>query len=168
MTGIEAALSPVDELERDKSYAGNRKWAEIFGIQADLDFSMRELTMMSMKMAKPRKAIELMVEVLHVNIPIDALEAAQRQGRIAYPRYEVLAPMIWMQVSKQLSEPISTLKSIHENRELSHQSLLSQLVPMIMKALHMPTTASGLAVIFALMFAKMEFNAFSDEDDSIE
>ena len=164
MEAIDAALNPVGELEKDKSYTGNKKWAEAFGIHADLNLSLKELTLLSMKAAKPRKAINLIAEVLTMNIPIDALEAAQSQGKIALPRYDAMARMIWVQTRKRLSEPISARKELYEQRKVTDQSLLAELTPMIMKALNIPTSASGFAVIVVLMVAKIEFNAFSDEN----
>jgi hypothetical protein len=174
MEAIDAALNPVSELERDKNYTGNKKWAEAFGIHADLNLSLKELALLSMKVAKPRKAIDLMAEVLTMNIPIDVLEAAQSQGKTAwgkspvplFPRYEAMARMIWVQTRKRLSEPISARKELYEQRKVTAQSLLAELIPVIMKTLDIPTAASGFAAILALMVAKIEFNAFSDENEA--
>lgn len=166
MEAIDAALEAIDELQGDSSYAGDEKWAEAFGIHAALDLSLKELTFLSMKMAKPREAIDLIAEVLAMNMPIDALEAAQKQGETVFPRYEMIARMTWVQTREQLSELISIREGVHEQRKVSDQSLLAELVHEIMKTLHIPTAASGFGVILALMVAKTEFNAFSDENES--
>jgi|GEM_PF-1957037 len=166
MEAIDAALKPVGELERDSNYAGSEKWTEAFGIHAPMNLSLKELTLLSMKLAKPRQATDVITEILAMNIPIDALEAVQKQGRVAFPRYEAIAGMVWLQARKRLSEPISARKELYRQRKVTDQSLLAELTPMIMKVLDIPTAASGFAVILALMVAKMELNAFSDEDET--
>lgn len=166
MQGTEAALKPVNELERNNGYTGNEKWAEVFGIQAPLNLSLKELTLLSMKIARPREAVTLMAEVLAMNVPIDAIEVVQSKGKIGSPNYKAIARMIWVRTRTRLSELISVRKEIHEQRKTSDQALLAELAPMIMKALRIPTTASGFAVILALIVAKMEFNAFSDENET--
>lgn len=163
MEAIDAALRPLGELARDSSYRGDEKWAEAFGIHAPLNLSLKELTLLSMKIAKPREATHLITEILAMNIPIDALEVAQKQGKIHLPRYEDIARIVWAQTRKRLSELISVRKELHKQRKVTDQSLLAELTPMIIKALHIPMTASGFAVILALMVAKVEFDAFSDE-----
>jgi hypothetical protein len=101
-----------------------------------------------------------------MNIPIDALEAVQKQGKVTFPRYEAIARVIWVQTRKRLSEFISVRKELYEQRKVTDQSLLAELVPMTMKALNIPIAASGFAIILALMVAKMEFNAFSNENEA--
>ena len=161
---IEAVFKQLNELERNSNYTGDEKWARVFGIQAPLNLNLKELTLLSMKLVKPRKAIHIMAEILAMNIPVDALEIIQKQGKTSLPRYEAIAQMIWVQTRERLSEPISIRKEEYEKRKVSEQSLLAEMVPMIMKALSIPITASGFAIILALMVAKVEFNAFSDED----
>jgi len=165
MQGIDAALKSVSELERDNAYTGNQKWAEVFGIQSPLNLSLKELTLLSMEVARPREAVTLTAEVLAMNVSIDAIEIAQSKGKIGSPNYKAIARMIWVRTRSQLSESISTRKEIHGQRKTSDQALLAELVPMIMRAFHIPTTASGFAVILALIIAKMEFNAFSEENE---
>ncbi len=167
MEAIDAALKPVDELERDKNYTGNEEWAEAFGIHSALNLSLKELALLSMKAVKPREAIELIAEVVSMNVPIDALEAAQNKGKSAFPNYKAIARMIWVKTQNRLAEPVSVQKEIHKQRKLSDQSLLADLVAVIMKILQMPITASGFAVLLALVIAKMEFNAFSDDEVGI-
>jgi len=163
---IDAALKPLNDLERDKNYTGSLKWAEAFGIHADLDLSLKEVTLLSMRMGKSREAVDVIAEVLAINVPIDAIEAAQNKGKAAFPNYKVIARMIWVKAKELLSEPLSVHKETYEGRKPSHQKLLAELVPAIVRTLNIPTTAFGFAVILALVVAKMEFNAFSDEENS--
>ena len=160
---MEAAIASAADLETDQSYTGDAKWAEVFGIRSPLAFNLKELTILSMKMEIPRSSIELMAEILAMNIPIDALEAAQSRGKSAFPNYKVMARVIWVRVKERLSEPISALKEVHEQRKRSDQWLVIDLMLMIMKTLHVPVSAAGLAVILAIMIAKTDFNAFSGE-----
>ena len=157
------AIESVNDLKADQNYKGNEKWAEMFGIQSPLGLNLKELTILSMKMEKPRLSMELMAEILAMNISIDALEAAQSRGKSAFPNYKVMARIIWVKVKEQLSEPISTLKELHEQRRQSDQWLVIDIMLMIMKALNIPVSAAGFAVILALMIAKTDFNAFSEE-----
>ena len=163
---IDAALKPLNDLERDADYTGNAKWAEAFGIHSDLDLSLKEVTLLSMRMGKSREAVDVIAEVLAINVPIDAIEAAQNKGKAAFPNYKVIARMIWVKARELLSEPLSVQRETYEGRKPSHQTLLAELVPAIVRALNIPTTAFGFAVILALVVAKMEFNAFSDEESS--
>jgi len=165
MEAVDAALKPVDELERNRDYTGSANWAEVFGIQSSLDLSLKEATFLSMKVVRPREAVDLIAEILAMNVPIDALEAAQNKGKSAFPNYKAIARMIWVKTRSRLSEPIAIQKEIHTQRKLPVQSLLAELTAMIMKNLNMPTTAAGFAAILALVTAKMEFNAFSNEEE---
>ena len=162
---IDATLKPASELERDESYTGDAKWARVFGINSDLNLTLKEITLLSMKIGRPREAIDLIAEVLAMNVPINSLEAAQSRGKAAFPNYKAIARMVWVKTRQRLSEPISIQKRIHEQRKLSDQSLLTELVPMVMKVLNIPIEASGFAAMLALIVAKMEFNAFSHEDE---
>ncbi len=163
---IDAALKPLNDLERDKNYTGSLKWAEAFGIHSDLDLSLKEVTLLSMRMGKSREAIDVIAEVLAINVPIDAIEAAQNKGKAAFPNYKVIARMIWVKARELLSEPLSVQKETYEGRKPSHQTLLAELATAIVKTLNIPATAFGFAVILALVVAKVEFNAFSDEENS--
>lgn len=163
---IDAALKPLNDLERDKNYTGSLKWAEAFGIHSSLDLSLKEVTLLSMRIGKSREAIDVIAEVLAINVPIDAIEAAQNRGKAAFPNYKVMARMIWVKARELLSEPLSVQKETHEGRRPSHQTLLAELIPAIVKTLNIPAAAFGFAVILALVVAKMEFNAFSDEETS--
>jgi len=163
---IDAALKPLNDLERDANYTGSLKWAEAFGIHADMDLSLKEVTLLSMRIGKSREAIDVIAEVLAINVPIDAIEAVQNRGKAALPNYKVIARMIWVKARELLSEPLSVQRETHEGRKPSHQTLLAELVPAIVKALNIPTAAFGFAVILAIVVAKMEFNAFSDEESS--
>lgn len=166
MEAIDATLKPIGELERDSNYTGNEKWAEAFGIHTALNLSLKELALLSMKVAKPREATNIIAEILAMNIPIDTLEAAQERGKMAFPSYEAMAKMIWLRMRKRLSELTSARRELYEHRKVTDQSLLAELVSMIMKALNIPRAASGFAIILALMIAKVEFNAFSDEGEA--
>ncbi len=163
---IDAALKPFNDLERDTNYTGSLKWAEVFGIHSDLDLSLKEVTLLSMRMGKSREVIDVIAEVLAINVPIDAIEAAQNRGKAALPNYKVIARVIWVKARELLSEPLSVQKEAYEGRKPSDQTLLAQLVPAIVRALNIPAPAFGFAVILALVIAKMEFNAFSDEENS--
>ena len=81
MEGVDAALDLLRELESNRSRTGERKWAEAFGIRSQLDLSLRELTLISMKMVRPREATNIIAEILAMNIPIDALEIVQKEAR---------------------------------------------------------------------------------------
>ncbi len=162
---MEAAIASAADLETDQSYTGDAKWAEVFGIRSPLALNLKELTILSMKMEIPRSGIELIAEILAMNIPIDALEAAQSKGKSAFPNYKVMARVIWVKVKERLSEPISAFKEVHEQKKRSDQRLVVDLMLMIMKTLHVPVSAAGLAVILALMIAKTDFSAFSGESE---
>ena len=163
METIEAALGQVDGLVNDGGYTGSEKWTEAFGIQVGLDLSLKELTLLSMKMVKPRPAMDLMAEILAVNIPMDAMEVKQSQGKTGLPHYRAAARMIWVRARERLSEPISIQKEIYEQRKAPERELLARMIPIIMKSLDIPVAASGFAAILALMIAKIEFNAFSHQ-----
>jgi len=163
---MEAAIASAADLETDQSYTGDAKWAEVLGIRSPLAFNLKELTILSMKIERPRASIELMAEILAMNIPIDALEAAQSRGKSAFPNYKVMARVIWVKVKERLSEPISALKEVHEQKKRSDQRLVIDLMLMIMKALRVPVSAAGFAVILALMIAKTDFSAFSGESEN--
>lgn len=163
---MEAAIASAADLETDQSYTGDEKWAKVFGIRSPLAFNLKELTILSMKMEIPRSGIELIAEILAMNIPIDALEAAQSSGKSAFPNYKVMARVIWVKVKERLSEPISALKEVHEQKKRSDQRLVVDLMLMIMKTLHVPVSAAGLAVILALMIAKTDFSTFSGESEN--
>ena len=166
MEAIEAALGPVNDLEIDGSYTGSGKWAEAFEMQIELNLSLKELTLLSMKMVKPRPAIDLIAEILAMSIPVDLFDraGAKEDKSPALPRYKAAARMIWVRARERLSEPISIQKEIYEQRKIPEQELLAKLIPIIMKSLDIPIAASGFAAILALMTAKMEFNAFSHEE----
>lgn len=163
---IDAALKPLNDLERDANYTGSLKWAEAFGIHADLDLSLKEATFLSMKMGRSREAIDVIAEVLAINVPIDAIEASQNRRKAAFPNYRVIARMIWVKARELLSEPLSVQRETYEGRKPSDQTLLAELVAAIVRTLNIPAAAFGFAVILALVVAKMEFNAFSDEESS--
>ena len=164
MEAVEAAIRMVDEFESNGN-ADNSSWAKALGIQSDLNLNLKELTLLSMKMVKLRPAINLLAEVLAMNIPIDAISITQTKGETAMPNYRAAARMFWVQMRNRVSEPIAIQKEIHEQRKVSDQVLLAKLVPIIMKSMSMPIDAAGFAAIFALMSAKMDFNAFSDDDE---
>ncbi len=167
MEAIEAALGPVNNLEIDDSYTGSEKWTEAFEMQIELNLSLKELTLLSMKMVKPRPAIDLIAEILAMSIPVDLFDRAGDKGdrSPALPSYKAAARMIWVKARERLSEPVSIQKEIYEQRKIPEQKLLARLLPIIMKSLNIPVTASGFAAILALMTAKIEFNAFSHEED---
>ena len=160
---VEVALRLVRELAADSSYIENEKWARTLGVQGDLDLDLKNLTLFNMKMVRPRKAIDLIAEILAMNMPIDALEAAQSKGKTALPNYKAAARMIWVRVRERLSEPISIQKEICERSKLPERMLLGGLMSMTMRSLNIPISAAGFAAILALMVAKIEFNAFTDE-----
>lgn len=162
---VESALRIFDELTADARYTGSSSWAKIFGVQSDLNLTLRELTLLGMKIVKPRPAIEVITEVLAINIPIDAVEAVQKKGEVALPHYRATARTIWVQAIQHLSEPISVQKEMQKQRKISDQALLAKLVPIVMRSLNISISAAGFAAILALMIAKIEFNAYSDEDE---
>ena len=164
METIDVALRVASEL--GGSYVGNEKWARALGLQDDLHLDLRELTLLNMKTVKPRKAIDLMMEVLAMNIAVD-LPAQAKQGEMgtASPNYNTAARMIWVRTREKLSEPISIQKELCEKSRIPERMLLNRLLSMTMKSLSIPINAAGIAAIFALMIAKIEFNAFSEEDE---
>ena len=165
MEVMEAAIESVNDLNADKSYAANEKWAGAFGIKSPLTLNLKELVVLSMKMDKPRSGLEILAEILAMNISIDALEAAQNSGKSAFPNYKAMARVVWVRVKERFAEPIATMKELHEQRKQSGQWLVVDLMLMIMKSLRVPVSAAGFVVILALMIAKTEFNAFSEEED---
>ncbi len=164
---VDVALRTVSEL--GSSYTGNMEWARALGVKEDLNMDLKELTLLGMKTVKPRKAIDLIAEVLAMNISVD-LPAQTKQGEVgvASPNYSTAARMIWVQARKQLSEPISIQKELCERSRIPERMLLSRLLSVTMKSLGIPVNAAGFAAILALMVAKIEFNAFSDEDEEDE
>lgn len=156
---IEASLG----LETDISRQGNEKWAESFGIFTPIKLSLKELTLISMKQGRHRKAIDLLAEVLALNIPINALEAVQNQGKTAFPNYRAIAYILYTRIRERLSELISIQKDAYQLRKMSDQSILAELIRLIMKKLDIPTEAAGFVAILTLIIAKTEFNAYSVE-----
>ena len=120
---------------------------------------------MSMKLLEPRQAIDVIAEVLSINVPIDALEAAQTRGEVALPNYRLMARMVWVKLVQEIAEPLSVQKELYKQRKPGVQSLLQDLVVLTMKSMKMPENAAGIAAILALMLAKIEFHAFSDQDE---
>lgn len=163
METIDVALRILNEL--GKGYKGDAKWMMTLGVQSDLYLDLKDLTLLNMKMVKPRKAVELMAEILATNMPIDIVEAAQTQGKTTLPNYNVSARMIWVRIRERLSEPISFQKDICSRSRIPERMLLGRLMSITMKSLNIPINAAGFAAIVALMIAKIEFNAFSDDDD---
>jgi len=169
METIEAALGSVDNLGIGGGYTGNEKWAKAFGMDVELNLSLKELTLLSMKIVKSRPAIDFIAEILAMNIPVDLFDkaGAQTDRRSALPRYKAAARMIWVRARERLSEPIAIQKEIHEQQKMSGEALLMKLTPMIMKSLNIPITAAGFAAIFALIVAKTDFGTFAGgEGDS--
>jgi len=168
MEAIEAALGPVNDLQLDSSYAGDKEWAGSLGVEIQLNMDLKELTLLSMKMVKPRPPIDLIAELLAMRIPVDLFSTQagdEANTASALPNYKTAARMIWTQARERLSEPISIQKEIHEKRKLPERRLLADLIPLIMKTLNIPVTAVGFAAILALMVAKMDFKAFSDDEE---
>ena len=62
METIDVALRILNELR--KSYKGDAKWMQKLGVQSDLYLDLKELTLLNMKIVKPRKAMEIMAEIL--------------------------------------------------------------------------------------------------------
>jgi len=160
---IDVALRTLSEL--GKGYKGDVEWVRSLGVQSDLYLDLKDLTLLNMKIVKPRKAMELMAEILATNMPIDTVEVAQTQGKTALPNYNAVARMIWVRIRERLSEPISFQKDICERSKIPERMLLGRLMSMTMKSLNIPISAAGFAAIVALMIAKIEFNAFSDDDE---
>ncbi len=161
---IDVALRTVSEL--GSSYTGNERWARAIGLQDNLNLDLKELTLISMKTVKPRKAIDLIAQILAMSISFDLPEQA-KQGEVgaALPNYKTAARMIWVQARKKLSEPISIQKEICKKSRIPERMLLNRLLSITMKSLSIPISAAGFAAILALMVAKIDFNAFSDEDE---
>lgn len=162
---MESAIDSANDLEKDESYKGSEKWAEAFGIKSPLILNLKELVVLSMKIDKPRSGMEIIAEILAMNISIDALEAVQNRGKSAFPNYRAMARVIWVKVKERFAEPVATMKELHEQRKQSDQWLVVDLMLMIMKFLSVPISAAGFAVILALMIAKTEFDAFSEEEE---
>ncbi|MFC1713771.1 hypothetical protein ACFL6S_08890 [Candidatus Poribacteria bacterium] len=164
---IDVALRTVSEL--GSSYIGNVEWARALGVEEDLNMDLKELTLLSMKTVKPRKAIDLIAEVLAMRISVDLpTQAKQGEVGIASPNYNAAARMLWVQARKKLSEPISIQKELCERSKIPERMLLNKLLSITMKSLDIPVSAVGFAAILALMVAKIDFNAFSDEDEEDE
>lgn len=163
METIDVALRTLNEL--GNSYKGDAKWMQKLGMQSDLYLDLKELTLLNMKMVKPRKAMEIMAEILATNMPIDTIEAGQKEGKTTLPNYNISARMIWVRIREQLAEPISLQKNICSRSRIPERMLLGRLMSIIMKSLDIPINAAGFAVVIALIIAKIEFNAFSDEEE---
>ena len=166
---IEVALRTLNEL--GNSYAGDEKWAWNLGIRADLDMDLKELTLLGMKLVKPISSIDIIAEILAINIPVDLPEQvkSRKEVGIATPSYRSAARIIWVRTMERLSEPIAIQKEIRDqSRKIPRRMLLGNLMSITMKSLDVPVSAVGLAAIIVLMVAKIEFDAFSDEeaDDS--
>ena len=163
METIDVALRTLNELGKD--YKGDAKWMITLGVQSELYLDLKDLTLLNMKIVRPRKAIELMAEILATNMPIDTVEAAQTQGKTSLPNYNVSARMIWVRIRERLSEPISFQKDICSRSKIPERMLLGRLMSITMKSLNIPISAAGFAAIIALIVAKIEFNAFSDDEE---
>ncbi|MBD3180662.1 hypothetical protein GF312_00115 [Candidatus Poribacteria bacterium] len=173
MDSIDAAIPVVRELEvaekveQDKSYESNKKWLkDEYQMQAEVALSLKELTIFNMKIAKSRPAVEVMAEVLSMNIPVDAIEMGQQGGKKEFPNYRAMAKMVWLKTMERLDEPIDILINIHNQRNMDTQKLIADLTGIIMREMKIPVSASGFAVLLTLIIAKIEFGAFSEEDDA--
>ena len=162
---VDVYINPLKELEADKNHIEDKRWAEEFGIQAELNLSLKDLTLLSMKFVEPRPAIDVVAEILEVNIPIDALDMIQNQRSFLLPQYKMAAGIIWTHIQNRLSKQILLLKEVFGNRSGPSRLLLVELTSLIMKELHIPIKASGLAVVIALIVAKTEFIADKDDGD---
>lgn len=159
---IDAYINPLKELEADKNYTEDNRWAEDFGIKADLNLSLKNLMLISMKFVEPRPAIDVVAEILEVNIPIDALDMIQNKRSFILPQYKMAAGIIWIQIQNRLSKQILLLKEVFGNQRGSSRLLVVELTSLIMKELRIPIKASGLAIVIALIVAKTEFIADKD------
>jgi hypothetical protein len=164
METVDSAIGVVNQLDRDQSYSGKDKWAQVFGIESSFGLSLKELTILSMKLIKPRRAIDLIAEILAMNIPIDAIEATQKQGKVTLLNYKAAARMIWVRLRERLSEPISIRKETHKIRKIPEKEILAEFTAIIIKSFKMPISAAGFAALIALIIGKIEFDAFSGEE----
>jgi len=158
MEAIESSINPLRDLENLQKHKGNERWTQDFGIQSSINLTLKELTILNMKLGNSYKAMDIITEVIAMNIPIDAIEAGQERGKGIFPNYRAIARMLWIQIRKCLEGPISDKKKIYNSKKDTPMTLIPEFTTVIMKTLNMPSTSAGLAVVIALIIAKVEFS----------
>ena len=154
---INICINPLRNLEASMDYTGKRDWAKPMGVMCDFSLSIKELLIFSMTIADPRSAIDLLASILEINVPADALEIMQK-GKKPFPKYRSASLTLWLQMREKIDDILLAMKKTYGTQKQNDGSMLCDLVISIMKTLYIPIEASGLAIVFGLALAKIEFS----------